>query len=64
LTNSCVRNSLLCYAARSTRCFQRLATRLDVVFEDVLAEVPDLQVVSDTALLAGGWFRGIVLRKK
>ncbi len=44
--------------------FQRLATRLDVVFEDVLAEVPDLQVISDTALLAGGWFRGIVLRKK
>jgi len=42
---------------------RRIATRMDVVFEEVLAEVPDLQVVSDTPLLAGGWFRGIVLQK-
>lgn len=42
---------------------RRLATRMDVVFEDVLREVPQLQVVSDMPLLAGGWFRGIVLRK-
>lgn len=42
---------------------RRLATRMDVVFEDVLCEVPQLQVVSDMPLLAGGWFRGIVLRK-
>lgn len=42
---------------------RRLATRMDVVFEDVLREVPQLQVVSDRPLLAGGWFRGIVLRK-
>ncbi len=42
---------------------RRLATRMDVVFEDVLREVPQLQVVSDIPLLAGGWFRGIVLRK-
>ncbi|MDO8293453.1 MAG: class I SAM-dependent methyltransferase [Gallionella sp.] len=42
---------------------RRLATRMDVVFEEVLREVPQLQVVSDMPLLAGGWFRSIVLRK-
>ena len=42
---------------------RRLATRMDVVFEEVLREVPQLQVISDMPLLAGGWFRGIVLRK-
>ena len=42
---------------------RRLATRMDVVFEDVLSQVPQLQVISDMPLLAGGWFRGIVLRK-
>jgi len=42
---------------------RRIATRMDVVFEDVLGEVPQLIKVSDVPLLAGGWFRGIVLRK-
>lgn len=42
---------------------QRLATRLDVVFERVLDKVPNLCVISDVPLLAGGWFRGIVLQK-
>lgn len=42
---------------------RRIATRMDVVFEEVLREVPQLQVVSDMPLLARGWFRGIVLRK-
>jgi len=43
---------------------RRIATRMDVVFEYILREVPQLQVVSDIPLLAGGWFRGIVLLKK
>lgn len=43
---------------------RRIATSMDVVFEDVLREVPQLIKVSDVPLLAGGWFRGIVLQKK
>lgn len=41
----------------------RFATRLDVVFEKVLEEVPELRVISDVPLLGGGWFRQIVLQK-
>ncbi|MFZ2540206.1 MAG: class I SAM-dependent methyltransferase [Gallionella sp.] len=43
---------------------RRIATRMDVVFEEVLHEVPHLKLVSDVPLLAGGWFRGIVLQKQ
>ncbi|MDD4929391.1 MAG: class I SAM-dependent methyltransferase [Gallionella sp.] len=42
---------------------RRIATRMDVVFEEVLQGVPDLEILSDMPLMAGGWFRGIVLRK-
>lgn len=42
----------------------RIATRLDVVFEDVAAAVPALAVVGDEPLLAGGWFRAIELVKR
>lgn len=41
----------------------RLATRLDVIFEDTLAQVPGLQVVSDEPALAAGWFRNILLQR-
>ena len=41
----------------------RIATRLDVVFDDVLAEVPELSVLSNEPAAAAGWFRRIVLRK-
>ncbi|HEU0188350.1 MAG TPA: class I SAM-dependent methyltransferase [Gallionellaceae bacterium] len=42
----------------------QMATRLDVVFEDVVAEVPALRVASDVPALAGGWFRRIELIKE
>ncbi|HUW25414.1 MAG TPA: class I SAM-dependent methyltransferase [Gallionella sp.] len=42
---------------------RHVATRMDVVFEEVLCATPELQVVSDAPMLARGWFRGIVLRK-
>lgn len=42
---------------------RRIATRMDVVFEEVLSQVPQLQKISDIPLLAHGWFRGIVLHK-
>ncbi len=41
----------------------QLATRLDVVFEDVLQHVPQLQKLSDEPILANGWFRLIELKK-
>jgi phosphatidylethanolamine/phosphatidyl-N-methylethanolamine N-methyltransferase len=43
---------------------RRLATRLDVVFEETLESASALVVEHDTPVLAGGWFRSIVLRKR
>lgn len=42
---------------------RRVATRLDVVFEEVLAEVPGLKLEADVPVLMGGWFRSIRLVK-
>lgn len=42
---------------------RRMATRMDVVFEDVLSQVPQLTVASDVPSLGGGWFRKIILNK-
>lgn len=42
---------------------RQVATRLDVVFEDVLADVGGLHVHSNQPALASGWFRLIRLTK-
>lgn len=42
---------------------RRFATRMDVVFEEVLSVAPELQVLSDEPMLANGWFRRIELQK-
>lgn len=42
---------------------RQLATRLDVVFEDVLEHTPGLALEHDQPTLAGGWFRLIRLRR-
>jgi ubiquinone/menaquinone biosynthesis C-methylase UbiE len=43
---------------------RHIVTRLDVVFEEVLASVPELRLERDAPLLAGGWFRSIRLIKE
>ena len=43
---------------------RRFATRMDVVFEEVLGAAPELEVTSDEPMMANGWFRSIALRKK
>lgn len=42
---------------------RRIATRLDVVFEEVLAGVPELKLETDVPVLMGDWFRSIRLVK-
>lgn len=43
---------------------RHVATRLDVVFEEAVRAAPRLAVESDEPVLAGGWFRSIVLVKR
>jgi ubiquinone/menaquinone biosynthesis C-methylase UbiE len=43
---------------------RHVATRTDVVFEEVLSSSTDLHVVNDDPALAGGWFRLIELVKQ
>ncbi|MGD9787878.1 MAG: class I SAM-dependent methyltransferase [Sulfuricellaceae bacterium] len=42
---------------------RHVATRMDVVFEDLLAATPELTLESDEPVLAGGWFRSLKLVK-
>lgn len=42
----------------------RIATRMDVVLEDLLEAQPELVVEEDRPALAGGWFRRVRLRKR
>lgn len=42
---------------------RRIATRMDVVFEEALRTAPTLEVVSNEGALGGQWFRRITLRK-
>lgn len=42
---------------------RRVATRLDVVFEEVVAGLGDAKVEHDEPVLAGGWFRLIRIRR-
>lgn len=42
----------------------RIATRTDVVFEDMVARVKGLKVLKDEPAMLGGWFRLIQLEKR
>lgn len=42
---------------------RRVATRTNVVFEEALAGMNELRIITDEPVMAGGWFRMITLEK-
>jgi ubiquinone/menaquinone biosynthesis C-methylase UbiE len=53
------------WVRRSLNIFiSQIATRLDVIFEDVLETAPGLRVISNEPALANGWFRLIEMHKE
>ena len=60
-----IRRGQLAIVRRLLNVFLRhIATRTDVIFEDVLVSCPQLNVVHDEPALAKGWFRLIQLQKQ
>lgn len=64
LLDKFIRPGQLAIVRRTINVFLRhIATRTDVVFEEVLAQAPELKCIEDTPCMPGGWFRRIIMEK-
>ncbi len=64
LLDKFIRPGQLAIARRVINVFLRhIATRTDVIFEEVLAQAPDLKCIEDTPCIPSGWFRRIIMEK-